>query len=469
MPTTNPLPVENLALDLKNFRTVEQASESDAVKAMIAIHSDRFWALMESLIDDGFHPTENIIVLKVGEKLIVKEGNRRIAALKLIHGQLSRSDLAVPGQLEERIAATPKTWRSSNTSVPCAVFEEHEAQTVDKIVALTHGKGENAGRDPWNAVAKARHSRTANKTSEPALDLLEKYLQTSTQVTEQQRELWAGDYPLSVLEEALKRIGTKIGTSSRSITDTYPDPPGMRPGLDSLVQDIGLKKVGHPELRDKTKDFSLDYEFAHPAAGPSNAATSGSNTAPSPSTAAAASSSASPGAGTAPPRPTQSRSPSAVSSLDPRSVARTLKKFAPKGSNRSKLMMLVDEARKLRIKTHPNAFCFILRALFEISAKAYCKEHESTVGCPSTTDKNGKDRRLVDILREITKHLTDANGDLAIKKVLHGAMTELGNPYSILSVTSMNQLVHSPNFSVDESHICLVFGNIFPLLEAMNQ
>jgi len=41
---------------------------------------------MESLLDDGYSPTENIIVLDNTDHLVVKEGNRRIAALKLILG-----------------------------------------------------------------------------------------------------------------------------------------------------------------------------------------------------------------------------------------------------------------------------------------------------------------------------------------------------------------------------------------------
>jgi len=53
-------------------------------------------------------------------------------------------------------------------------------------------------------------------------------------------------------------------------------------------------------------------------------------------------------------------------------------------------------------------------------------------------------------------------------KTLHGAMTEIGKSDGILSVTSMNQLVHNPSFSVLSGDICTLFGNIYPLLEAMN-
>ena len=50
----------------------------------------------------------------------------------------------------------------------------------------------------------------------------------------------------------------------------------------------------------------------------------------------------------------------------------------------------------------------------------------------------------------------------------HGAITELARPEGILSVTSLNQLVHNPSFSITEGDICTLFGNIYPLLEAIN-
>src|SRR5689334_6493631 len=93
------LDVKDLALDLKNYRTVAQPTEADAVEAIIATSPDRFWALAESLLTDGFLPTENIIVLQTGTgtgaTLTVREGNRRVAAMKLIHGHLPVKGLVV--------------------------------------------------------------------------------------------------------------------------------------------------------------------------------------------------------------------------------------------------------------------------------------------------------------------------------------------------------------------------------------
>ena len=56
-----------------------------------------------------------------------------------------------------------------------------------------------------------------------------------------------------------------------------------------------------------------------------------------------------------------------------------------------------------------------------------------------------------------------------MKKVLHLAMAEIEKADGFLSVTYLNQLVHSPKVSIKDTHICTLFGNVFPLLEAMNQ
>jgi hypothetical protein len=104
--------------------------------------------------------------------------------------------------------------------------------------------------------------------------------------------------------------------------------------------------------------------------------------------------------------------------------------------------------------------------MFEVSAKAYCIDHKAD-GL-TVIGKDGRDKPLVDVLRDITKHLTNDKKDKEALKRLHGAMTEIGRHDGILSVTSMNQLVHNPKFSLRVGDIVVLFGNIFPLLEEMN-
>ena len=259
MPTTASLPIKSLNIDLKNFRTVPQADEISAVRAMISINPDWFWALMESLLEDGYHLTENIIVQKSGKKSFVREGNRRIGALKLIHGYLADPEITLPTHIAAKVEKLQTAWKRSNKDVPCAVYEESETDLVDKVVALTHGKGEKAGRDKWNAVAKARHNRDKSGASEPALDLLEKYLKKGRNVTTQQAERWSGDYPLTVLDEAIKRIAQRLGfVTSRALADSYPRESKHREVIEKIISDVGLQALDFASLRSQQNDFVFD-------------------------------------------------------------------------------------------------------------------------------------------------------------------------------------------------------------------
>ncbi len=445
MPETRSVAVKDLALDLRNYRTVPQSSEASAVEAMISTSPDRFWALTQSLLEDGYLPTESIIILRTGPKeqtLTVREGNRRIAALKLLLGLLPTNGLAIPGDLLQQIEALPSDWPSSNNTVPCTIYEAAARDVVDRIVTLAHGKGEKAGRDQWNAMARARHNRDANNQSEPALDLLEKYLEHGKNVTTQQRSRWAGDYPLSVLAEAVKRIARRLGSvSSPDLARNYPTVK-HRDALEGILHAIGQQTLGFDRIRQPGVDFASDFGIP-----------------------AARGSAAKPGAkgGKAGSKGQATKKPKAHAISDPRGVRRLLREFTPRGPQRQKVATLKDEATRLNLERTPLAFCFVFRSMIEISAKAYCGDNGVAV-----TKLGGKDKTLVEILRAVTQHLTSNKTDQAMLKALHGAMTELSKPEGLLSVTSMNQLVHNPRFTVTPTDVAVLFGNVFPLVEAMN-
>lgn len=487
MPTTAQLEIEKLSIDLKNFRTTPQKKESDAVKAMISIKPDRFFAIMESIIEDGYLPTENIILLKDGTKFIVKEGNRRIAALKLIHGHYRISDYGIPSSIIEKIKALDAIWKKDNAKVPCTVFNSSEADKADKVVTLAHGKGEKASRDPWNSVARARHNRDVKNASEPALDILEKYLKTGLNLTGQQKERWGGDYPLTVLNEALSKIYSRFGVaSSAELAKKYPK-INFLSGVEEMIRDIGLEQLETREIRntDNGHDFALKYNIKpisqpQTPSQPASAGASNANNASAQGTAGTTQ----PGTTTTPnaqnqntttnnsqaqsaQQTTQNASqptgPRAYAINDPKHVSALLKKFSPRGHNRQKVVALRDELKKLKINDNPIAFCLILRSIFEISAKVYANEKSI-----SLTKSGGKEKKLAELLRDITNNLTNNNSNMAMVKVLHGAMTEIAKTDGLLSITSMNQLVHNTTFSIVPQDICTLFGNIYPLLESMN-
>ncbi|MDP4236601.1 MAG: hypothetical protein Q8919_09160, partial [Bacteroidota bacterium] len=422
--------------------------------------------VMESLIKDGYLPTETIIVLQTGAKNIVKEGNRRIACLKLIHGIHKPSNFDLPSSVLESIATLGDKWFEDNEEVGCSIFSLSEADVADRIVTLAHGKGEKASRDPWPSVARARHNRDQRNVAEPGLDLLEKYLKFGQNITGHQRETWAGDYKLSVLDEAMSKIYKNLGfTSSAEIAANYPKISNLHE-VESILLDIGLDLIDFTKIRNPKLDFATSYGLkaippsvtgaSRVATSPSGAARSG-NTAKTPG--------AKPGGTTG--NVGSKVAVAARAIADPLHVKRTLENFTPRGLNRQKVVSIRDEMKSIKLDKHPIAFCLLLRTVFEISAKAYCHDH--SIGS-KVVDKNGKRREktLREQLKEVTSHLTKNKTNTEATRLLHGAYMELAKPDGILSITTLNQLVHSPSFALSSTDICIMFGNIFPLLEQMN-
>lgn len=480
MPKLTSIEVRKLNLDLKNFRTVPQKTEYDAIKAMISIKPDRFYAIIESMIEDGYLPTENIIVLEDSNNYIVKEGNRRVAALKLIHGIHKAENFELPSSILKNIERVSQEWIKDNTKIPCTIYSVEESDMVDKIVTLTHGKGEKASRDSWSSVARARHNRDFKKSTENGLDILEKYLVFGNNVTKQQKDRWAGDYNITVLDEALRKIFPRIGEKSvADLVEKYPK-ISYHNEIECILHDIGLEQIKFETIR--KSDFLTNYGIPQqvipsPTATShnsnlnqtipvANSSTSEQNT---PSLTQEVTVSANPqGNNNANQNipltsTTVAKQPKAVALNDPKNVTNLLKKFIPKGDNRQKVVTLRDELKSLKIDNNPIAFCFILRSMLEISAKAYLQENNLKI-----KHKGGKNKTLKELLTDVYNHLIKNNTDPDFVKNLHGANVELNKSDNVLSVTSMNQLVHSLNFSIVPRDICIIFVHIYPLLELMN-
>jgi hypothetical protein len=479
MPTLKHIPVQDLRLDLANYRTIPQKDEISAIHAMITMDATHFWGLMESLIDDGFTPTENLIVITTPKnEFVVKEGNRRASVMKLCLGMLPTVDMDVPQALQAKLDELSPDWKANNTSIPCVVFSAGEEKDVQKIVSRVHAKLDPASRVKWESIAKARFNRDIGE-QEPGLDLFDKFLSHSKDLTQTQAQKWAGDYPITVLDAAIQKLAPRLGfKSSRELADSYPLVPIHRKAVDLIVIEIGNGRIGfntgaEDRLGVRGPNFGTSFGVPAPSTAPGSTPTT-------PQGSAAGSSIGSgpgvpksvsvPNLSAPPPAAPVPRKLVATTVNDPRTVKRELKGFTPKGSERVKLATLVQELKDIKLEKTPHAFCFVLRTVFELSAKAYCNDNPGA-GI-ALANAQGEQRKLKDILTEILEHLV--TDPVTGKKVqlkqrqLHGAATEIKDADSLLSVTSMNQLVHGQTFLVSTQHICTVFVKVLPLLKAMN-
>lgn len=463
------LQVSDLIIDLNNFRTVPQKDEINAINSMISLNPKRFWGLMDSLIETDYLPTENIIILEIVEKdknkYIVKEGNRRIACLKILLGLVDLNQLNISQNKKDQIKNLPKEWYETNSKVNCSIYPESEIDKVNKIISLAHGKKEVASRDDWESVATARHNRQVNGAIELGLTLLEKYLDEGLNITKNEKILWSGKYSLTILDEALIKIHSKLGyTAAHEMVNDYPKIMN-RELVEKILHDIGDGKLTFKNLR--SNDFFLKYEINSNSNSNSdlilnkeenNQVNSKENNLRS-----------------APENikvnnhtPKRERTSTSISST--KNVTKLLKQLIITGSERSKILAIRNEMTNLKIENNPFAFCFLLRCLFELSAKVFCNQlQQKKIPNAPQYMKNNEEKKLVDVLRDITDFLTINKSDKLMVKKLHGAMTEISRSDGILSVTSLNQLVHNPQFSVAPNDISIIFSNIFPLLDEMNK
>jgi hypothetical protein len=306
------------------------------------------------------------------------------------------------------------------------------------------------------------------KRQNPRLDLLEAYLQVGKNHTPQQAERWSGDYPLSVLEEATQKLAPLLSFKGPAdLVSQYPNK--NKKIIDQILLDIGAGHLGFKELRASSPFWGAKYGLQVPV--PATKGTSPGSTAAgvggTPATLGGGSgSSPAPGAAhlLTPGGTSTKLSPKAYALADPKSVRKRLRSFNVRGTGREKIVTLFDEIKRLNLEDFPHAFLFLFRSIFELSAKAYCASHPAS-GI-HLVDKNARDRPLADVLRDIANDIIKA--DPQKKRLLHGALAELGKNNGMLSVTSLNQLVHNRSFSVAPPDICILFGNVFPLVEEMN-
>lgn len=100
------IPINQISLDTKNPRLVEfgitsKSHEKEIIEILwneMAVNE-----LMYSIVSNGFWEYEPLILMREGDKYIAVEGNRRLAAVKLIHGIDKPKGVRVPEHILSKI------------------------------------------------------------------------------------------------------------------------------------------------------------------------------------------------------------------------------------------------------------------------------------------------------------------------------------------------------------------------------
>lgn len=142
------LPIDNLRLDWSNPRFPSEQHERDRSQSDLIRLMDRYYnplAVARSIAQHGYFNSEPLIAIAEGSTYRVLEGNRRLAALKILRDADLRTQLAVSNTGWRRIAVTDPP-----STVPVLVVQNEE--DVDALLGFRH----ISGIEPWSPFQQAQ-------------------------------------------------------------------------------------------------------------------------------------------------------------------------------------------------------------------------------------------------------------------------------------------------------------------------
>lgn len=472
MPRTTKILVKGLRLDLKNYRALPQTTEMDAVRALYADEPEWFESLLVALANEGFSSLEHIGVLIENGKKIVLEGNRRVAAMKILLRQIPYDSLKIRFGRDARAAiqGISNEWVSKNEKVPCIIFSPDEEEALRRIVRRTHGNDDKAGRRHWTSISKARESRDAQHCEEPELDLVESIIRDGNLHNETESVKWMSDFKFSIFCEAIREIVKIWDITLDKLQKLYENkrlPDEKIYLLDKLVADIGHRELTFAKIR--AKGFYDEFAAVKrlpikPGVTPSasensqpsaylNQQVSGEN-------------------------PVQDKSSDNVKSAQNVSGnAKTNNRVADIGSirhcdgmlkslnvssfeNKDKLKSIVKELKLLNRDDTPNAFALLLRTLIDIAFTEYCERNNMVM--PNT---------LIEKIKNVYEHVVAKSGNKnevrEKRRTLQGALTALIDNSSSVCTANLNVISHRGNVVAHVNAIRIGLYNALPLLKAI--
>jgi len=162
------LTIDQLLLDDENPRINSAPSQREALRKIIADEPEKFVVLARSIASKGLNPMDRLLVYRRSGKYVALEGNRRVAALKILSNPSSLGSLSVPDRTRRQLEGAAGNFSPEKVE-PIACFDVGRRANARSWLEQRH-TGENKGEGivAWKSTAQARF-----RGGEPALEVLD--------------------------------------------------------------------------------------------------------------------------------------------------------------------------------------------------------------------------------------------------------------------------------------------------------
>ena len=261
------LRIEDLILDHENPRITHVQGQQDALQKIVKDQKSKLVKLAQSIVERGLNPMDRFLVLRRGpNSFVALEGNRRVAALKLLTNPAVMSGLDMPPPMKKIFARLAKQFTDKKVKAkiePIAAFELATRPEGDYWLELRHrGEQQGAGIVDWTTVASHRFR---HKT--PAMQALE--MVTNTLAPDDRAKV-VDKFPVSTLQRFVedRQVRKAIGLDVQKgkLVTLVPPKEAIKP-LRKIVRDLATKekKVGSFMKTDQMLEYVRGFDKASTA------------------------------------------------------------------------------------------------------------------------------------------------------------------------------------------------------------
>jgi len=251
------LPIASLLLDVRNPRLEGAKDQNEALEQMLADQDDKLYELADDIVNEGMSPIDRLLVIKSespSKKYIVLEGNRRLAALRILTNPAVLTGLTVKDSLRKRFELLAKKFTKASIE-PIDAFAVKDRLEGNRWIYLRH-TGENDGKGVvgWKGLATARF-----RAEDPALQALE-FVRANGNLSADVLAKLEKNFPITTLDRLIRTPAVRslmgIRITGSKLETIIPTEEALKP-LRKIVNDLAMKLKTVSDL--KSKQQQVDY------------------------------------------------------------------------------------------------------------------------------------------------------------------------------------------------------------------
>ena len=466
MNTSNPqiqlIDYRKLQLDLQNPRFARQDNQQDALAALVADAPEKLIRLARDIKAYGLDPINPVLVtLQQNDYYNVLEGNRRLAAVRLLHGQGVEH---VPSNLEYML---PEAYDPSTvTLVQCVILPTREA--AQHWLELRHtGENQGVGVVRWSTAQRERFRPTRTHAAKGLdflrlarrLDPSDPKLQEACDLIERSKITTLGRIVGD--PNVRKELGLLYSLGDFEILDLPDADEKFRLLTIEIAAEVTVSQVKNVDQRTEyITDFLYRISADRSSGEESSTRKEDDQTERDAETKSDESGQSDESSQDSSSTDTSSQRTRGKQRTKSDAVHETVLQEIDLSNFDSRLAAIIGEIKSLRVEDYPNALGILIRCLLDMTTLEFL-EHQGTIA------RNTPFSQLPSFANRIKMALSALDpqaADSALSAVRSGMATK----HHIFSAKTLHQYVHNRFWNPTPQEIRSIASNIEPLLGQMN-